>query len=103
MLFDVAVCSAVFALAYFSFRSLFSFFAKSEVRKSNKVKRKAGTLQIYADAQSLEYYIRMALLSEPRATVIVNIDRNSKEADELLYIAGVFARKSKNLKINYIN
>ena len=37
------------------------------------------------------------------ATVIVNIDRNSKEADELLYIAGVFARNSKNLKINYIN
>ena len=103
ILFDVAVCSAVFALAYLVLRAAFSRFARGELQKSERVKRKAGVLQIFADAQSLEYYIRMALLSEPMATVIVNIDRNSKEADELLYIAGVFARNSKNLKINYIN
>ncbi|MBO5007150.1 MAG: hypothetical protein J6C89_06870 [Clostridia bacterium] len=102
LFFDVAVSAAVLALAYFSFRSLFSFFAKSEVRKSNKVKRKAGTLQIYADAESLEYYIRMSLSAEPHMAVVVNIDKNSAEAEELAYIAGIFAHRTKNLKINYI-
>ncbi|MBO5023240.1 MAG: hypothetical protein J6D11_02885 [Clostridia bacterium] len=103
LFFDVAVSAAVLALAYFAFRALFSAFAKSEVRKSDKVKKKAGTLQIYANAESLEYYIRMSLYAEPRTAVIVNIDKNSAEAEELAYIASVFARRTKNLKINYIN
>ncbi len=103
IVFDTACCALAVMFMYLLFRALFAAFAGREVRKSDKVKRKAGTLQIYANAESLEYYIRMSLSAEPRMAVIVNIDKNSAEAEELAYIAGVFARRTKNLKINYIS
>ena len=101
--FDVALSGAVFAFLYIALRFIFSSFAKREIEKSGKVKRKGRTLDIYADAESLEYYIRMALLVYPRATIIVNIDKNSSEVEELEYIAAVFARSTSGFKIHYIN
>jgi hypothetical protein len=101
--FDVAVSTAVFAFLYLALRFIFSSFAKREIEKSGKVKRKGGTLDIYADAESLEYYIRMALLADPCATIIVNIDKSSSEAEELEYIAALFARRTRGLKIHYIS
>lgn len=103
------LCAVIFFSAfavmcvYCIFRALFSAFARREIAKSRVVRKHNGTFRIYADAQSLEYYIRMASAVKPEMDIIVNIDQRRADAKEQEFIAQRLARRARSLKIYYTN
>lgn len=99
----IALSAVTVMCLYFVFYALFLNFAKNEIAKSREVRRREQTFEIYANAESLEFYIRMAMAAEPKTKIIVNINTNCAEAGELEFIAAKFAHKAGNLKIRYIN
>lgn len=103
------LCAVIFFSAfavmcvYFIFRALFSAFACREIAKSKVVRKRKGTFQIYADANDLEYYIRMASAVKPELDIIVNIDRRRADAKEQEFIAQRLSRRARKLEIHYTN
>lgn len=99
----ILLSAAAVTLLYLFFYALFSAFAKSEIEHSREVKRRGQTFEIYASAESLEYYVRMAMAAEPKTKIIVNIERGGADSEEQEFIASRLARRAGNLKIRYIN
>lgn len=103
------LCAVIFFSAfavvcvYFIFRALFSAFARREIAKSKVVRKRKDTFQIYADANSLEYYIRMASAVKPEMNIIVNIDQRLSDAKEQEFIAQRLSHRASRLKIHYTN
>jgi hypothetical protein len=58
-------------LVYLLFRSLFAYLAESELRKCRYVKISTDSVEIFAQGESLEYYLRAALFLGARVTVYV--------------------------------
>ena len=86
--------------AYVFSRFLFARFAKKETDRSGLVKRNGGIIEIYAEARSIEYLMRMASASEYEK-IIVHIDLTQNDAEETEYVAEALSRKMKNTEIRY--
>ena len=87
-------------LACLVFISAFRIFAERELRDSG-CKMIGGTVVIFAEAESLEYLLRMAsALSYDKIEVL--IDATRADAEETEYIASVFARRLRDIEIIYI-
>ena len=99
----IALSAAVFTLFYFLMRFLFSYFAEREISKSREVRRYGKTLEIFACADSLEFYIRMAVAVRDTEIIIVNIDAKSFDAEELAFITENLSCNKGEIKINYIS
>ena len=61
------------------------------------------TLEIFACADSLEFYIRMAVAVRDTEIIIVNIDAKSFDAEELAFITENLSCNKGEIKINYIS
>lgn len=102
-LFVIILVSALaLVFLYVIYKKLFFDFAKKEIEKSSVIKRKDDTFVIYANKESLEYYIRMARGLGRKTKVIINIEKNSADTEELTYIARVCSGRAGNITIHYI-
>jgi hypothetical protein len=91
---------AVSAAVYFAARRALRAFAEAEIERHPLAVKRGSTLCIYAQAQSVEYLMRLAALASCEKTVIY-IDKNSACAGEALYIAAALAKKMNNTEIRY--
>ena len=82
------------------FISAFRIFAERELRDSG-CKIIGETVVIFAEAESLEYLLRMASVL-PCDEIDVIIDTSRADSEETEYIASVFAQRLTNIEIIYI-
>lgn len=87
-------------LAYLFFTGVFRIFAESELRK-NGCEILGGAVIIFAEAESLEYLLRMASVL-PYEEIDVIIDTSRADSEETEYITSVFAQRLRNIEIIYI-
>ena len=92
-LFYLFLCSAVIAALYIVCR-----FASAELSRSGAVREK-DSIQIYAEADSLEYYLRVALAASEsdHMTIVVNIPRHDGRKQEMKAIVRMMRRRHKNI------
>lgn len=99
------LCALAIALAlYFFVYMMAAFFAENEIEKSEFVKFKENRVEIFANYENLEYYIRCSIFACRRedTPIVVNISRQDRHFDENLYIAECFAKKHGNIRIRLI-
>ncbi len=97
-LFDLCLCAAGVALVYFIFYRLIVRYASAELSKSG-ASVEDDAIQIYANADSLEYYLRIAIAANAgdRVTIIVNIPKNDGKKNEMKEIVRMMRRRHKNI------
>lgn len=79
---------------------LISFFAYNEIQKSEEVKISENSVKIFANADSLEYYIRCSMFACSGRDVLIVICLNpaDRHFDEMLSIAKSFAGQYGNIR-----
>jgi len=97
-LFYLFLCAAGIALIYLVFYFLVVRYARAELSRSGAVREK-DAIQIYADADSLEYYLRVALAASvpDRMTIVVNIPKHDRRRSEMKAIVRMMRRRHKNI------
>ena len=95
--------AAVYGL-YMLSNALASGFGRKELKRSDISSEENGAINIYANAESLEYYIRCALMSASleKIQIVVNIRRNDISRDEMIDITERLGRTHKNLTYRLI-
>lgn len=88
---------------FFLIRSIAVFLAKRELSYSHAAVCD-DTIQIYAQSESLEYYIRCALVAgmDNRTQIVVNIRKDDENRDEMIDIARRFSGEHQNLTYRLI-
>ncbi len=100
---EILTAAAGIALVYFVFRALFLMFAVKELNGAELVKRKPAAIEVYAKAESLEYYARLALAAAKGTTaVVVYIQKESEESSDMLDTVIKLRREHKNLSYRLI-
>lgn len=84
-------------LIYLLFRRLFAAFAESELRKCRNVRFCEDRVEIYAQGESLEYLLRLALALPQRTVVYVS---SGAEAELARFIAETM-QKYYDFEIRY--
>ena len=97
-LFDLCLCAAGVAFIYLISHRLIVWYASAELSKSG-ASVEDDAIQIYADADSLEYYLRIAIAAnaDDRVTIIVNIPKSDVRKDEMKEIVRMMRRRHKNI------
>ena len=97
-LFYLFVSAAGIAVLYLIFRFLIFRFACVELSRGGAV-RQRDAIQIFAEADSLEYYLRVALAASTpdRMTIIVNIPKHDTRKGEMKAIVRMMRRRHKNI------
>lgn len=92
------VCAAGIALLYLVFYFLVIRYARAELSRSGAAREK-DSIQIYAEADSLEYYLRVALAASAadRMTIVVNIPKHDKRRSEMKATVRMMRRRHKNI------
>lgn len=99
---EILIAALLVAFLYYVFRMIYILFARHELDAS-ACNRKADAIEVFADANSLEYYLRMALAAaEEQMAVIAYIKKESVDKDEMLDIVARFRRTHKNLSYRLI-
>ena len=100
---EILISTAVAIFLYFVFRILILIFASHELDRSEKIIRKEDSLEVFADADSLEYYLRCALAaSDGKVEIVVYIRKNSDDKADMLDILMKLKRNHKNLSYRLI-
>ena len=73
-------------------------YAHAELSRSGAVWEN-NAIQIYAEAESLEYYLRVAIAASDadRVTIIVNIPKNNGRKNEMRETVRMMLRRHKNI------
>ncbi len=97
-LFYLFLCAVGIALLYLVFYFLVVRYARAELSRSGAAREK-DAIQIYAEADSLEYYLRVALAASAvdRMTIVVNIPKHDKRKSEMKAIVHMMRRRHKNI------
>ena len=97
-LFYLFLCAACIALLYLLFYFLIIRYARVELSRSGAVREK-DAIQIYAEVDSLEYYLRVALAASAsdRMTIVVNIPKHDRRKSEMKAIVRMMRRRHKNI------
>ena len=97
-LLHIFLCAACIALLYLFFYVIVVRFACAELSKSGALREK-DAIQIYAQADSLEYYLRIALAASAadHMTIIVNIPKTDSRKNERKEIVRMMRRRHKNI------
>ena len=97
-LFYLFLCAAGIAIFYLICYFLISRSASAELSRSGAVREK-DSIQIYAEADSLEYYLRVALAASAtdRMTIVVNIPKRDGRRAEMKAIVRMMRRRHKNI------
>lgn len=95
--------AAVYGL-YMLIQALIARFGKRELMRSGVSSEENGDINIYANAESLEYYIRCALMSSSleRVRIVVNIRKSDAAREEMIDITQRLGRTHKNLTYRLI-
>jgi len=95
--------AAVFGL-YMLVCALAARFGRRELIRSGAATEEDDAIHIYANAESLEYYIRCALMSSnlEKIRIVIHIRKNDACRDEMIDIAERFSRTHKNLTYRLI-
>ncbi len=73
-------------------------FARHELDASGIVKRQENAIEIFAEAESLEYYLRMALAASGESVVVVAyVKRDSADREDMIDTVMRLHREHKNL------
>jgi hypothetical protein len=97
-LWNLCLCAVGLVFLYLAVYFCICRFARGELSRSG-ASYEDGAIRIYAEAESLEYYLRIALAASgaDRVTIIVNIPRNSAKKNEMLEIVRMMRRRHKNI------
>ena len=73
-------------------------YARAELSRSG-ASWEDDAIQIYAEADSLEYYLRIAIAASAndRVSIIVNISKNDNRKNEMREIVRMMRRRHKNI------
>lgn len=90
--------AAVYGL-YMLICALAAKFGRRELMRSGVSSEDNGDINIYANAENLEYYIRCALMSSnlEQIRIVVNIRKSDASRDEMIDITQRLGRNHKNL------
>ena len=101
---SVLCALAVALVLYFFLYAMMAFFAENEIEKSEFVKIKENCVEIFANYENLEYYIRCSIFACPRAgfPIVINIERDDRHFEDNIYIAQSFAKKHGDIRIRLV-
>ena len=100
---EILVSTALILSLYFVFRVMLFLFAEHELDASLKVQRSQDAIEIFADAESLEYYIRLALVAaEGETEVIAYVKKDSADKADMLDTISKMKKEHKNLSYRLI-
>ena len=97
-LLTIVICALTIALLYSLVHFIIFRFASAELSKSG-ASRERDAIRIYADAESLEYYLRVAIAASgrERLTIIVHIRKDDPGQNEMKAIVRMMRRRHKNI------
>ncbi len=97
-IFWLCLCAATIAFLYLICYFLICRYARAELLRSGALREK-DAIQIYAEVESLEYDLRMAIAASgmTRVTIIVNIAENDGNKNEMKETVRMMRRKHKNI------
>ena len=100
----IFLCAAAVFFLYRTVLRLAAGFGKRELARSPHAGETDGVLYIYAEAGSLEYYIRCALMANATdpVRIVVNIRESDACREEMIDITERLARESKYLTYRLI-
>jgi hypothetical protein len=88
---------------YFVFRAMILFFAERELDSSEKAIRKHDAIEVFADSESLEYYVRLALVAaEGKTEVIAYVKKDSAVKADMLDTVTKLKKNHRNLSYRLI-
>ena len=84
--------------------ALAAYLGRRELIRSGVSSGENGDINIYASVESLEYYIRCALMSSnlERIRIVVNIRKTDASREEMIDITQKMSRNHKNLTYRLI-
>lgn len=97
-------CAAVLCGLYLLMLAVLAVVCRRELRKTAAWKEKDGELSVYAEADSLEYAIRCALLASGggKIAVTVNIRHDDRARDEMIDMTEKLSKTHKNLRYRIV-
>ena len=81
-----------------------TLYAENEIEKSEFVKITNNRIEIFANYENLEYYIRCSMFAyaQQKTVIVIHIDRSDAHFDEIMYIAESFASRHGNVRCELI-
>ncbi len=98
----ILICAVFVAVLYLVFRIMMVLFADSELFRSELVQRKENAIEIFAEIDSLEYYLRLALAASDEIAIVVYIGKGCAYQDEMTDIVTRMHREHKNVSYRLI-
>ncbi len=99
----ILAAAAFLVFLYGMYCLLAVLFARHELDASDAVKRRDDAIEIFADAESLEYYLRMALAaSDENIAVVAYVKKDSADRDDMIDTVTRLHREHKNLSYRLI-
>jgi hypothetical protein len=94
----LCLSAAGIAFLYFVLYFCIYEYARAELSRSG-ASWEDDAIQIYAEADSLEYYLRIAIAANAndRVPIIVNISENDSRKNEMKQIVRMMRRRHKNI------
>ena len=100
---EILVSTALVLSLYFVFRVMLFLFAEHELETSLKTRQTRDAIEIFADAESLEYYVRLALVAaEGKTEVVAYVKKDSADKADMLDIIAEMKKEHKNLSYRLI-
>ena len=100
---DILIGTALAIFLYFAFRVMLLVFAEHEIDSSEETMRKNDAIEVFADVESLEYYVRVALAAaDERMAVVVYVKKNCADKADMIDIISKLKKRHKNLSYRLI-
>lgn len=96
----VILCfAALICVAYLLISLLIHWRCRMALRREGREIPENGELSVYAEAETLEYALRCAVLASNggRITVVVNIRHDDKDREEMIDMTEKLARTNSNI------
>ena len=94
----LCLCATGIAVLYLICHFCICRYARAELSRSG-ASWEDDAIQIYAEAESLEYYLRVAIAASAndRVTIIVNISWSDRKKNEMRETVRMMRRRHKNI------
>ena len=100
---EILIGTAFSFFLYFAFRAMIMIFAEHELDSSEKTIRKKDAIEVFADPESLEYYVRLALVAaEGKTEVIAYVKKDGADKADMLDTVTKLKKNHKNLSYRLI-
>ncbi len=100
---EILLAGAFLAFLYGIYCLMAVCFARYEVKHSRMIQQKEETIEIFAEAEALEYYVRVAMTaSGDRTPVVAYIQKDAEEWEEMVDIAKRLQREYPKFEFRLI-